>query len=288
MISRRKFRTKEARIRERKRKCIRFGLYVICFLFLVGCVTYASNNENFRIQEIYIITNGVIEKTEFTSLVEAELKGSIFGVWPKDSAFIIRHENIKNAIEQQFPRVESVNMKRTGFFGLSITIKEKSPVALWCGDLVPLIAYAETRKEERSQDELWGKCYLLDKNGYIYARAPLFSGDVFPRYYGALEQAEPIGQQYIPRENFLVWQDLYVSLHEQEIQPQALLFVDEIDVELYLVNGIKILIPRDEDMEVLKRRLFSLLDSDAIDESKEVEYVDLRFGKKVFIKYFDD
>lgn len=288
MIAPRKFRTKQAQKRENIRVALKITAATLGIVALVGGIGYASHLEELRIQNIYVDTTGVLSKEIVAGAIGAQLEGSYFGLWPRDSIAVIGRKRLGEKIHEQFPRIDTITMKRPGLFTISAEIVEREPKALWCGDVVPPVAQEQTSDEMRITDNLWGTCYLMDHEGFIYTKAPAYSGNVFPRYYGSLEHAEPIGQNYIPVEDFIRWQDFYATVSFGEVMPQALLFVDERDAELYLSNGMRVLLQRKEDTELIKRHLTSLLESEEIDTEKQVEYIDLRFGNKAFIKYLGE
>jgi cell division septal protein FtsQ len=286
---RRKFRTKEARKRERIRLTIKIAGIVLSLLLLFGLLAYGSHTDSFRIKHVHIHTPGILSEQEVASVVTATFEQDFFGVLPKDSVALIRHEYIAKQIKQTFPRVASVELDRIGLYSIAVDVDERIPAALWCGDVVPPVAQERDMSHpiEKATQE-WGTCYLMDNNGYIYAKAPVYSDHVFPRYYGSLTNAEPVAQYYIDSNEFLKWQDFYLSLIHDDVYPLALLFVDKRDAEMYLSNGLKILVPRNEDISIIQNRLKAVLESGSIDEQKNVHYVDLRFGNKAFIKYVDE
>jgi cell division septal protein FtsQ len=287
MIERRKFRTKEAQKRERIKFFLQLSAVVGGVFVLFGVVSYGCHHKSLRLQNVAVVTDGVLQKEEIASVIQSKLSDSYLGLLPKDSSLRYSYSDIEETLESDFPRIKSVTVTRPDIHTLQTEIEERVPEALWCGDVVPPMAHEQTSEEERSTEGLWGSCYLLDREGYMYAKAPMYSGNMYPRYYGSLAHADPVGQNYLPKEEFETWQNFYTSLKYIDIEPQALLFVDERDVEVYLTNGLRLLVPRDEDVGSIHQRLFAVLDSDSIDTTKEVEYIDLRFGSKAFVKYYD-
>lgn len=288
MMARRKFRTKEARRRERIRIVAKIFFFLCAVLLLIAGVIYIGRLENLRIQTVYVDTDGVLAKDEIATVIKTELGKSYFGLVPKNFVLFPIPFHLEETIATSFPRASLVRLQRTGFKAISVSITEREPEALWCGDVVPSIAQKQTSQELRENATLWGSCYLMDINSFIYAKAPMYSGDVFPRYYGSLEKAEPLGQQYLPKEEFIEWQVFYRSLSYYDTLPHAILFADERDAEVYLSNGLTVFVPRYEDIRTIQRRLISVLDSDTIDSARPVEYVDMRFGNKAFVKYGDE
>lgn len=286
MIARRKFRTKEARKRARIQLAVKIGVAVLLCVLLAGGLFYVSNLESLRLREIHIEATGVTHKDSIASVIDSTFSGSFLGVLPHDSIAVPHKTTISENITNAFPRIKSVHVDRLGLYTLHVDVEERSAVALWCGDVVPPLAnmYDGTDKTVHTK----GTCYVMDKTGYIFAKAPTFNASVYPRYYGSLNKAEPVAQYFIDTERFTEWQAFYNSVTYDDITPVALLFANSNDAELYLSNGMKILIPRQQNLQNTHHRLSSLLAGDTIEEDRSVQYIDLRFGNKAFIKYTEE
>ena len=288
MIARRKFRTKKARKRELIRRTLMLGGGTVALLLILWGVVFGSQMKVFRIKQLYVDSPGILTQEQIASVLESKLDEKFLNLIPKDSIFLLSHHSLKEELKETYPRVESVTLNRLSPYALQAQVNEYEPDALWCGDLVPPISTQLKSESEAVANDIWGTCYFMSKEGYIYAKAPLYSDDLFPRYYGSLERAQPVGQFFIESSTFKEWQEFYHSLKKEEIIPRALLFVDEQDAELYLSNGYNVYIPRKENLKQILARLVTVLHSENIQKEKEVAYIDLRFGNKAFIKYVDE
>ena len=284
MIARRKFRTRAARKRQHHRFVLKVTVLVLLGVLAVALVFYGLRYEGLRIQEVTVETDGSLDTAAIGARVQESLDGSIIGLFPKSSILFLHTTEIERMLHTNFPRIREVDIQRKSFHTLHAVIKERLPAALWCGDVVPTVPKPTTASTTHSEAGT-GRCYLVDNEAYIYAVAPTFSGESFPRYYGSLSQAEPAGQHMIPVAEFQAWQAFHADMQEHERPLAALLFVDERDVEIYLTNGLRIFIPRTLNKQESLQRLLTTLDSDAIDTTRAIDYLDLRFGTKVFIKY---
>ncbi|MBP9759965.1 MAG: FtsQ-type POTRA domain-containing protein [Candidatus Pacebacteria bacterium] len=284
MIRPRKFRTKDARRRERVRVVLRAGaMFVGIFLFL-GVGVYILHQPFLRISGVTFSTDGSLPETELTKAVQDMLSGSIFGILPKDFVFFVSKKTIEENLRVDFPRIADITVVREGFTQLAVAIHERTPSALWCGDVVPVFTQDTlSAKEYVTQEQ--GSCYLVDAGGYLYDHAPVYSDDSFIRYYGSLAHADPIGQVMFAGAEFTEWQGFANLLRESDKPIHAILFVDERDVELYLEHNLRIIVPRTQAKEVTRDRLVATLNSGKVDMTRPIEYIDARFGAKVFVKY---
>jgi cell division septal protein FtsQ len=283
MIGGRKFRTEQARRRERVRVALRSSLFVLAFILLGAGFVYGIHRPALRIAHVYVTTGGSLDPDMVSASVLSSLEGSRLLFIPKNSSVFLSTDTLEASLREQYPRIKDVSVRRGGTQAVSIAIAERDPAALWCGDVVPPVAYTYGVQAEDEQEEVWGECYLVDGGAYVYARAPVYTGNVFPRYYGSLSRAEPVDQHMTDPEEFSRWQGLFTSFKDEGRELKALLFVDERDVELYITGGLRVLVLRQEDPSLVVRRLAAALSS-LSPEGGVIEYVDMRFGNKVYVK----
>lgn len=287
MIGGRKFRTEQARARERTRILVRTILAGIGVVGLIVSALWGLSSESMRISSVTVSTDGDVRPDDIGAAVERAFAGTHALFIPNDSILFTGVDAVRKEILTSFPRIATVDFARVGLTGLTATVHERVPAALWCGDVVPEIAYKSSKEQSEAHDEAWGTCFLMDGDGYLYAKSPTYSGNVFMRYYGPLNEASPIGQNFITHDEFASWQSFFRDLAHDGLVVRALLIVDERDCELYLDNGLRVLVPRTEPLSSLRDRLTSLMAERAIDTNKNIEYVDMRFGGKAFVKYLE-
>lgn len=287
MIVGRKFRTATARKRERTRVTWRIVVLVLAVVGVSASLVYAIHRSELRIQQVYVNNTGAIPTDTIASAVQAMLGDSYLHLIPKNSTLAVSPKRIEATLMSSFPRIANVRVRRSGMESLSVTVEERDPVALWCGDVVPPVAYSFGKARDADSEEVWGSCYLVDLDGFIYAPAPVYTGNVLPRYYGSLERAEPTGQDILDPDEFGRFQSLFTDIAQNERTLEAVLIVDERDIEIYLGGGIRVLALRAEVPDVIVRRIRSLFSTDSFTKGREIEYIDMRFDNKVFVKYVE-
>ena len=102
MIARLKFRTEEARKRERIRFALRTSFITLSFVLIVGTALFGCHQDFLRIKNTYVKTDGVLNEKEIAAVVEAELGGSIFGIFPNDSVILSKNEVLEKKIYEIF------------------------------------------------------------------------------------------------------------------------------------------------------------------------------------------
>ena len=268
------------------RVALRMGVLACACVLFLGGLMYVLRVPVARVQSITVEVDGTLDKGQLAAVAHAALQGTHLGILPKDSLLLPHTKRVAQVLHDAFPRIAHATVERGGGQTLRAVVTERTPDALWCGDVVP--PTFEQSNGAGDTDVRWGTCYLMDATGYLYDRAPTYSGDTFLRYYGPLTHAQPIGQYLVPTDEYHAWQAFTREAQKYVGPIIALLLVDERDVELYRTDGARIILPRTEPSEQLLKRLQALYTSDSILTEKPVAYIDLRFGTKVFIKYTED
>ena len=130
-------------------------------------------------------------------------------------------------------------------------------------------------------------CFLLDEDGVAYGGALTFSGDAYTRYYGALT-GSTTPKHYLNPAQFRSLSALVDTIAEsQKDEPLRSVWVDASDdVHLAFASGFTLLFTLSADGGDVYQRLTLALQSDPFKSHKlsDFEYLDLRFGDKLYYK----
>jgi cell division septal protein FtsQ len=279
----RKFRTREGRelARRRFRRLALWwaGVGVLC----IGIALFLLWRPSVRVAQVLIAGTVFAAEEEVHAVVHEALKGVRFYGVPHDSGIFLARNAIRKAVLEQFPVVYDVSVRRIGFNTVEIVATQREGVARWCGDVVPPdIAF------EREDGGRYGSCFLVDRDGFIFAPQGTAETGAGVRYYGALAGSPPVGQLVAPPEEFAALELLSGALAAAEQPISAVLIVDEREIEFALTDSTWVRVLRSDAPETIIDRLITTLSSDAIDTEKTIEYVDMRFGNKVYVKYRED
>lgn len=284
MLFRKKSRIYSSKVKETRRKKfltkILLGILILLILFVVSI--FVSRISNINIVNIVIKTEGsVVTEKEILEIVNNDISGKYLNLYPKTNIFIYGKEKITTDIYDKFKRIKNVNIERIGFNGINITIKERNPVGLWCGKKI-------------NTDE---QCYFLDEDGFIYTEAPTFSGSVFFRNYGNITGKEQIGSNFLNSEKFKEISFFVKSIKDINVNPISFFVNDNGDYEIYFGDNSKnynfydgkIIFNNDDNLGEIFDNLMTILNErtlvKGLDDNVQLDYIDLRFGKKVFYKF---
>ena len=266
-----------SRLAQRRRKIffIKLGFFAFLLIAAVGGVAFALRSDRITIARTYVEGNSAISTEELQAIVRDKIRGSYFFVIPKNNILFYPRNDIQAAIAAAYPRLERVEVAKRDLTGVTVSVAEKHPFALWCGE-----SYS-------SEDA--GRCYFLDKSGFVFAKAPDFSGMVFMRYYGGGLGAEPVGKVLLADGGFPSFQFFLETLKREGLTVAAVFFKEGGLTEGYFENGGKIIFNRSQDLTRVIENLKLLLESSSFagkDSSGKfyVDYIDLQSPNKIFYK----
>lgn len=261
-----------------------FVPYLIAVILVFAGTVLASRLDQLQIKEVEVVGARSEDRERLGSVVEKELMGTYFLLYPKRNLLLISDSRIMSALEIAAPRLETVAVERNDLRNLVVVVKERSPVAIAC---------TTTNKN----------CHFVDHNGLLFARAPNISGDLF---LGIVLSEDRIAverhvvdtglfKKLIETRNIIddVLRDMpyqarvgKLIVGEGESAPR---FAYEISVADPTIDPWSVLVSSDLDVRELAGRINPAIKTLAQDArkagAKKLEYVDFRFGNRVFYKY---
>ncbi len=207
------------------------------------------------------------------SVVEAKLDGSYAFIIPHRNSLLFPKDAIESAALHAFPALSHLTISRNGMKALTVTAEERTVVALWCG------ATSGTAQGEAGNES----CYSVDKDGFVFAVAD--AGSALVRFYGALP-TNPIGATFL-NGGFASLNTLVHDIGASVNRAPATVTVDSAtsDVELAFVDGGVVKFVRTSDRQSTLENIASVFASQSFKTNKQFEYVDFRFGDKVYVKF---
>lgn len=260
----------KARRREERE---RTGLIaLVIFVVVAGALIYALWRPEIRITKVDASTSEYASSLE--SIAKEKLVGAYWHIFPRDSFFLYPERQIRAAILEAHPGISAVSISRTGFDSISLSTSERVVAFNWCGT-------------PESPDG--ASCYQADAEGFVFSAAPFEDASTtIPtlRVYATLvsESDSPeyplrthvVGAERIPdilRFSRAI-KSLGIPVHSIAIRG------DEAD--LYVPEGTRVTYVIGHEEEAAKGASASFPNLNLMDGS--LEYVDLRFDGKVYLK----
>lgn len=207
--------------------------------------------------------------------IEAVLRDSIadrgwWGFIPRNNFFAVSGEALEHTLKQQFPAIKAVRVDKHFPHRLAVAVEERT---LWG-------VYCVAQGAESS-----GPCFYLDTSGTAYEELSQFEGWLLPVIYGGLPTAA--GAQPVPQPTLHYFEEARDALVPLKgvLLSAAISSSTPSDVRLGLAEGWTLLVSTARPVPEWLQALETILEQEVGARRPELEYVDLRFGNKVFYKF---
>lgn len=257
--------------RRRNRRRALIALLVLLALISGGFI-YLSWKPSFRIAEVKVY--GQTSQSDYgVSLSDtalAAMRGTYLGIVPRNSTFFYPASAIRHAILEAHPELAALSLFRNGFTGLTIKIDERTAVARWCG-LLPTPGVDEY-------------CYVFDPNGFVFgaysSSTPTLNG--FKLYVPlAGNTEEPLRSILADADRFPATFDFARRLGTMGAFVTSIVIKDG-EVTDTLGSGTRVIYVLGDEQNAITALVSSGKNVNLADGS--VDYVDLRFDGKVYLK----
>ncbi|MBL1434351.1 FtsQ-type POTRA domain-containing protein [Candidatus Wolfebacteria bacterium] len=250
------------RIKDRRTIIVRLYtlLAVLALSIVFGGAAYGVWQSEVRVDSISVSGADILLPQTIGENVERSIAGTYAYIFPKDSIFLISENYIRENLTDTYPRIKEVSVSRLDFRSIEVSISERVGVFMWCAS-----ATSTT-------------CIASDSDGFLFARADM---DLVPVYGSLLADAPEIRNTIfeegaIPKVSALI--NALSNFGEEVVQ---ILFRGDDEVVLNFASGPRLEYVLGEE-EYVGQAFPSVLES--IEEFSEIEYLDMRFGKRVYIK----
>jgi cell division septal protein FtsQ len=273
----------EFKKKQKQARLMKLGFFLGIFVVILVAVSFLASWKKINILDVSVTGNKVIDTASLQALAQKELDGKYFWLIPKSNYLFYPKQTIKQNITDTYKRFTSVSVEIADSNVLNINVSERVGKYTWCGE-----EFENISKEDQ-------KCYFMDDSGYIFDEAPYFSGDVYFRFYGATTgDGERIdGSDYFKEAfpNLVLFRDL---AEDVGVKPVAM-HVEGNEVKMYLESSTSdeppvVQVKTNADIKKVVENLKTALGTDPLKSKfdknyKSLEYIDLRFGNKVYYKF---
>lgn len=204
-------------------------------------------------------------------LTKKELAGTHLFIVPRNSLFFIPETDIRKRILEAHPDIVAVSIKDKGLQGIRVTSVPRDSAFLWCGI---------TR--EQTQET----CYEADADGLVFllhTSDTTASSTLLLKVYAPLkgDNAEPVRAHVTQTDSLPKALRLAKAFRQLGANSAALALRGD-EADFYTLGGTRItyVIGREENAAALAASVFPKLQLN----DGSVEYVDLRFETKVYLR----
>ncbi len=278
-------RVEDMKRKARARRIRLSALLIILILSIVYALGYFSSNHRVTINKIVITGTRIINSTDIEENVNSYISGKYFKLFDKRNIFLYPKERIYKHLTSNFTRIDKLSIYLSNINTLNLDISERSGTGLYCGENIPETEY-----------DIGENCYFINDDGYIFDRAPYFSGNIYFKYYGPISDVNnPLGQKFLPSEKFYSYVRLIDNVIKFKLKPTHLIIDEEGNSSLYLDHEInstnpKIIFKTEDDLEKLSENFALAMSQESFaseinSKYTNLLYIDMRFKNKVLYKF---
>jgi cell division septal protein FtsQ len=239
-------------------------LGVLLFALLAGLITavwYGTRVERLTLREITVSGGETISHEVVRERALAQLDGTYLRLVPRRFAWTYPHDAIVSALEE-IERIKDISVSRSNGTTVSIGFTEYLSDALWCEE---------------------SDCYFIDNTGYAFAPAPSLQGGAFVRYSSDTEPAT--GQTIASQADYEATRTFTSLLETAGFDVEAVAIDAVRDVYVTLAAGGELRTTLEQTPEQTFDNLMTVRNDESFNEIAPgaFQYIDLRFGNKVFV-----
>jgi len=259
----------QSRLRTRRRRRRWFlggGVAFLCLLVLGG-LAWLSRAPFLRVTSVQVVNAQALASSTIAQFAWDQMSGAYGWLFARNNIFLYPRQTISQQLLLQNPGLRAVDVHAQDFHTVVIKVTERTPVALWCDT----------------------DCYYMDEQGLVYAAAPQDGAPTYISYQGPVATTtEPGLRQYLTTEEFQSLAALMAALAQtMPDNPVGQVVVDDnLDTRVYFQNDFLLIFNlKDDGGDIFER--FTLALSSDVFKGKTVadfEYLDLRFGDKLYYK----
>jgi hypothetical protein len=278
-------------IKRKKKKVLLRNIILSTLLFvaLVFGLSFLSSSEKISINEVKVIGTRIINEKDILEVVDKNISGKYLYLFSKSNSFIYPKNKIYKNLKNDFTRIEKLSIDIDNVNTLIVTLSERSGSYMWCGDYAPKGAADEG-----------DNCFFINDNGYIFDKAPYFSGNLYFKYYKPISQkGNVLGVEVMDSQKFSDTVRLIEGIKNVGLNPISMAMSSDGDNWFVYLKSAglnqnpRLVFRYDADLaKVLEDLTLAMKEEQFKDEIYKnydtLSYIDLRFKNRVFYKFNSD
>jgi hypothetical protein len=245
---------------------------VVIFVFILAGVGlwYGAHASYIRVKNIEVTGTSLLDPKVVDGAIRANLAGRRWLFVPKDNILAVSSKELAERLRDEFPSIAEVSIAKDFPHTIRATIRERVLWGIYCqAHPIPEKPYP---------------CAYLDEGGTAFQEFSNVEGWLLPIIIGS---ATPVLGKEIVSEGMLGYfretKDVLGSVSVELLSLRESTTTPE-DVSLATAEGWEIRIQKSHPVSEWFPILKTLLDKEIGTKRPQLEYVDLRFGQKVFYK----
>ena len=277
---------------------VAYTLLLSYTLFVI--ISILSYDPSLQMKSITVEGVRGADRAAVDTIAQDALSWRFFSRVDRNNIFFYPRSSVRHAIIALDPRIKQATLTFDSLHRLRITIEEYTPSLLYCGAagsderVAALVVGSTTQMAGDAVPRTFTDCYFADERGYVFAKAPEWSGYPYITVVassssdteGEQTSFAPLRTFALPREEYQRVRTFLNVLTHIDLYPRALTVIGEHDFRISTALPWDILWSSDKDPQKSADNLALVLNSLAADKASaaSLKMIDLRFGNKIFYK----
>lgn len=266
--------------RTRQKSASRYNLkiilvFLLAVILLVAGAIFALRYPTWQLAEINVSGARSLSVEEIKSLILQETSGNYAFIIPKTSILLLGEGSIASKLQEKFLKIREINLARELPDKLEVNIVERDFWVILCNDKFT---------PDNSEDV---ECVFLDKDGYAFDYAPDSSGSLVVKIKTDFPSLS-LGKNIIEEKFAFYLSDLAEKI-ESGIGSKVIAYeISSLvngEFRIILNDGFLLILPRGGEQTNIVKVLKTVLEEEIKERRESIDYIDLRFGNKVFYKF---
>lgn len=275
VVYRRKHRSKQALLN--KQRLVLFAIALGAVLVLIGLYKLL-HLPGMRVVNFSIQGGEAKTEAEILEFLQRETLGDALRFIPKDNIFLISTRSIEESLLSEFPSLETVSVKKELFHTLFVSLTERTPWAIFC-----------TRNEALAAgiQEAHRSCFYIDRTGILFRKAPVVEGNLILTI-SSDQPSQDLGDIALDAATIAEFEAIAKALKDRaglrvsgfELKQNA-----PKDYWVRVDEGFRVIATRGVSYQTMAEVVRTVLEQEIQGDRKKLDYIDARFGNKVFYKF---
>lgn len=258
--------------RKRRRTARKFIILSVLLVLVMGGLVYVSRLEAFSVNNISVNGNLEVSANDLISVAEQSASSSWLYLFPRKNIALYPVDEIETELKSKYPRLANVFVHRTGLDSVKIQVIERKPQAIWCNEV--------------------NECFTVDDQGFIYAPVTESASTTeLIRFSGVAQgTSSPIGTTINSSSTFSDIATLLQGMKERGLNPEEVVIRNNHEFAVRVRPGGNVIFSDIRPLNESLDNLSTALESPAFKSTstpQSFEYIDTRFGNKIFFKLQD-
>lgn len=281
-------RGEKIRRQKKLKRIIKISIFALVIIFLI----YITNAKFLRVQKIVVNEVQYSDRNEIELSVKESLDGRYFGLFSRANVLLLPRNKIYREIKSKFPSIKNVNLDLNGLTEINVEMNEYKAGSLWCD--IPVTPSKVLTHEDVTQDSdipqvvsdvSRANCYFMNEDGVIFAKTKYDPNSDVLKTFGKIV-SDPIRQTYTDKKTFENLVEFTKLLRRINLSSDEIWTTNGSVYAFVTKENVKIYVESDSDPSKNFENLETVIKRDAINQAQmsNIDYIDLRFGNRVFYK----